>query len=127
MNDIDEQIRAALKEEDADLLSRFEGDAPLHIMLIELYQGRRRWLNMSATIATFGLFALMLWCGNCFFAAESTRDMIAWATGFLTLFMWIVMMKLWFWLEMVKNTVTREMKRVELQIALLSETKEQPQ
>ena len=122
MNNLDEQIRAALKAEDAEVLSHYNGDAPIHEMMIELYQGRRRWLNLVLTVASFGLFGLMLLCGYRFFNAESVRDMIAWATGSLMLFMWLVLFKLWFWLEMLKNSVIREVKRVELQVALLNTT-----
>ena len=122
MNNLDEQIRAALKAEDAEMLSRYDGDAPIHEMMIELYQGRRRWLNLVLTVASFGLFGLMLLCGYRFFNAESVRDMIAWATGSLMLFMWLVLFKLWFWLEMLKNSVIREVKRVELHVASLNMT-----
>ena len=47
--------------------------------------------------------------------------MIGWATGFLSLFLWVVMMKIWFWLELLRNSVTREVKRLELQVALLNQ------
>ncbi len=120
MNDLDEQIRAALKAEDAEMLSRYESDGSIHESMIELYQGQRRWFNLFVTLCSIGLFGVMLFCGYQFFSSESTRDMIAWATGCLLLFTWLVMLKLWFWLEMLKNSVTREVKRVELQVALLN-------
>ena len=120
MNELDEQIRAALKAEDAEILSRHGGDESIHDSVLELYLGQRRWLNLFLTLCSMALFGVMLFCGYRFFNAESTRDMIAWSTGCLLLFMWLVMMKLWFWLEMLKNSVTREVKRVELQLALLN-------
>ena len=46
--------------------------------------------------------------------------MIAWATGFLWGVMWIVMLKVWFYVEVNKNSITREIKRLELQLANLS-------
>ena len=125
MNDLDEKIRAALNAEDAELLGQYESDAPLHEMVVELYRGRRRWINLIASMGTFILFATQLWCGYQFFGAETTQAMIAWATGFLALFIWLVLMKLWFWLELVRNSVTREVKRLELQVALLNRTMEQ--
>ena len=120
MNDLDEQILAALKAEDAEVLSRYGSDGSIHESMIELYQGQRKWFNLFLTLCSLGLFGMMLFCGHRFFNAESTRDMIAWATGCLLLVLWLVMLKLWFWLEMLKNSVTREVKRVELQIALLN-------
>ena len=58
MNDLDEQIRAALKAEDAETLSKFESDESLPSMMIDLYQGRRRWINASATLVTFVIFGV---------------------------------------------------------------------
>ena len=46
--------------------------------------------------------------------------MIAWATGFLWGVMWIVRLKIWFYVEVNKNSITREIKRLELQLANLS-------
>ena len=125
MNDLDEQIRAALKAEDAEMLSRFESEESLPSMMIDLYQGRRRWINAGATLVTFVIFALQIWCGFKFFGAETTRELIAWSTSFLTLFLFIVMMKIWFWLELLRNSVTREVKRLELQVALLNQSESQ--
>ena len=122
MKNIDEQIRAALKEEEAEVLSKFESDESLTRMLVSLYQGQRSWINASATVVTFVIFGLQIWCGFEFFVAETIREMIGWATGFLALFLWVVMMKIWFWLELLRNSVTREVKRLELQVALLNQT-----
>ncbi|MEO1524499.1 MAG: DUF6768 family protein [Planctomycetota bacterium] len=121
MNDLEDQIRAALAVEDAEVLSKYEGDTSLASMLIQLYQGRRWWVNASATVVTFAVFGVQIWCGFKFFGAETMKELIGWATGFLTLCLWLVMMKLWFWLEMLRNSVTREVKRLELQVALLNQ------
>ena len=125
MNDLDEQIRAALKAEDAEVLSRFASEESLPSMLIGLYQRRRRWINAGATLATLVIFGVQIWCGFKFFGAETTREVVGWATGFLSLFLLTGMMKIWFWLEMLRNSVTREVKRLELQVALLNQNERQ--
>ena len=35
------------------------------------------------------------------------------------------MVKIWFWLELLRNSVTREVKRLELQVALLNQNEGQ--
>ncbi len=121
MTDLDDKIRQALDQEDAELLQQYQADAPLYEQLIELYRGRRRWLNMGATLGNFILLVLLLVITYQFFHADGTQEMIAWATAFVTCFVKLMTMKIWFWLQMHKNAVTREIKRLELQMASLSQ------
>jgi hypothetical protein len=124
MNDrslnIDDKIREALRKEDAELLEHYRGDVPLHEMVVETFRGRHRWLNMLAMVMGLVVTGLLVVIGYEFFQVESTRAMIAWATAFVWGMLTIVLMKIWFWLEINKNGVTREIKRLELHIAHLS-------
>ena len=120
MKDIDDKIREALQAEDAELLEHFQGEAPIHEMVIDLFRGRHRWLNIFMYAMAWVIFIVLIIFGRQFFLAETTQAMIAWATGVLIGVMWLVLMKLWFWLEMQKNSVNREIKRLELQLANLS-------
>jgi uncharacterized membrane protein YciS (DUF1049 family) len=120
MTDIDDKIRAALRKEDAELLDHYPADASLPEMLIDTFRGRHRWLNALAFLITFVALALAICAGYRFFQAETTRAMIAWATAFLLFISWVAMLKVWFWLEIQKNSLTREIKRLELQVANLS-------
>ena len=122
MTDLDETIRAVLKAEDAETLEQYGDDAPLFETVVDLYRGRRKGINILLTLASLGLFGLLLFCGYRFFQVESTREMIMWSTGVVTLFIWLVLFKLWFWLEMVRHSVVREVKRLELQVALLNQS-----
>ncbi len=55
-----------------------------------------------------------------FFQVETVNEMIAWACAFMFCLIAIAMMKVWYWMELNKNTLIREVKRVELQIAQLT-------
>jgi hypothetical protein len=117
---IDVKIREALRKEDAELLEHYRGEAPLHEMLIETFRGRHRWMTIAAFLATCLILVALIAAGYQFFHAEGTRAMIAWATAFVWGVVWIALMKIWFWLELNKNSLTREIKRLELQLANLS-------
>jgi hypothetical protein len=117
---IDDKIREALRKEDAELLEHYRGDAPLHEMLLDSFRGRNRFLNALAIFATILVTALMVVSAYQFFYAESTRTMIGWSAGFVTCAVANGLLKIWFWLELNKNSLTREIKRLELQIANLS-------
>lgn len=123
LDELDKQILNALKAEDAEILSKFESDDSLPNTMVQLYQGQHRWINLGASLATFVIFGMMLWCGFKFFEAETTHQIVGWATAFLAAFLFSVLMKLWFWLEMLRNSVTREVKRLELQVALLNQSR----
>ena len=47
--------------------------------------------------------------------------MIAWAIGFVIAFTAMGALKLWFWMLASRNAMIREVKRVAIQIASLSE------
>jgi uncharacterized membrane protein YciS (DUF1049 family) len=120
MKDIDDKIREALRKEDSELLEHYRQEPAIYEMVMETFRGRFRWLNVLVftwSLVTVGLLCLL---GYLFFHAESTQAMIAYATGFVWGLIWIAMMKIWFWLEMNKNSITREVKRLELQLANLS-------
>jgi len=120
MKDIDEQIRETLCREDAELLDRYRGDPPLHEMLIETFHGRWRWLVILMFPMLTVAAMLLLVCAYQFFHADTTRAMIAWSTGFIWCALFVLMLKVWYSLELNRNSVTREIKRLELQVAQLS-------
>jgi hypothetical protein len=67
------------------------------------------------------LHAVLIWFAVMFFTTTETRAMIGWATGFLFITIFIVAMKIWFWMQMEKYVVLRELKRLEAQVARLVE------
>ena len=66
------------------------------------------------------MFGGSIFCAVQFFRVDSTREMIAWAIGFMFGQLATAMLKMWYFMELNKNSLTREIKRVELQIARLS-------
>ena len=55
MKNIDDQIREALRRDDAELLEHYRGDLPIHEQLIETFHGRNRWLNALAFVFTIAV------------------------------------------------------------------------
>jgi uncharacterized membrane protein YciS (DUF1049 family) len=117
---IDDKIRQALRKEDAELLENYRGEAPFHEALLDSFRGRNRFLNVMALVATLIVTVLMFFSGYLFFHVESVRAMIGCAAGFVTCAVATGLLKIWFWLELNKNSITREIKRLEFQIAQLS-------
>ena len=51
--------------------------------------------------------------------ATDVREMLGWSLLATFVMLSLALVKLWFWLEMQRNAVVREVRRLELQIASL--------
>ena len=120
MSQSDDTIRRALHAERDDLLKDLDEPTMLSQALTTMRRGTR-WLNAIVIVVMFALMALAVWSAIQFFSVTETRSMIAWAVGFMYALLGVAMLKLWFWMQMDKYVVLREVKRLELQIARLTE------
>jgi hypothetical protein len=119
MYELDRKIREALAPDEAELLGP-PGEAPLWGQVIEMFQGRLRWVSWLVAVAGLAILVFTIVAVVCFFRAESTKEQIAWAGGFGLGLIGVSFSRLWFWLLFHRNAVLREVKRVELQLARLS-------
>jgi len=118
LRELDDKIREAMRSE-ADFGDP-AGEEGLFQMLFEVFQGRRRWWNFYGLILTFIFMGLAIWCAVRFVDAQEMKALIGWAAGFLVSVQSVGLIKIWFWMEMNKNSVLREVKRLELQTLRLS-------
>ena len=126
MNDLDRALRQSLSAEDAKLLDRLSADEALHRQVLATFEGRLRWFNALGWIAgvvLFGVASVMAWR---FVYAPDLADMLRWGAASALAFAGIALIKVWFWLELQKNAVVRELKRLELQVASLAEQLRRP-
>jgi hypothetical protein len=119
MNELDRKIGEALSPEDAALLGP-PSEVPGWEQLKGLFRGTLGWVSMLVVVGGVASFVLMIVSVVYFFRAETEREMIAWAGGFGLGLIAVSFSRLWFWLLASRNVVLHEVKRVELQLALLS-------
>jgi hypothetical protein len=117
---IDDSIRAALRSEQADLLRDLDEPGLVDRTLTAMRQGPR-WATVYVFTVGIALTAVAIWCGVRLFGAAEAREAILFATGLLASLIMTVAIKTWFWMQMEKYVVLRELKRFELQIARLVE------
>ncbi len=120
MTDLDDKIREALRKEDAELLEDFDDEPSVFEMLMETFRGRHRWLVFLTFFWTLVFMTLGVLSVIRFFRAEELRDTVMWAAASAFFLSGVSMMKVWYWMELNKNALTREIKRLELQIARLA-------
>ena len=113
--ELDQTIREALLAEDNEWLN--DMDPAIHESIIEVFQGKSRWLAFYGFGITLAFLAIAVFSAWKFFQTEETRELIGWATAFLFCASSIGMIKIWYFIEMSKNSVAREIKRFELQLA----------
>lgn len=119
MDDLDQKINDALNDENAKLLGKPNDELRIDQLMISTFRSRNWFITMIAMVYTLAFFGLGILCAVRFFGAEETKPLLAWGFGFSFCMLAVAMLKMWFWMEMQRISVTREVKRVELLIARL--------
>jgi hypothetical protein len=88
--------------------------------MASVYRGRLRWIAALWTFWTLVFFVLAIWCGVRFFRAPEIRDMLIWGAGCGMFLAGTMGLKIWFWMDMQRSMTSREIKRLELQVASLA-------
>ena len=117
--EIDELIKSALSQEEAAYYNELEEQSLLD-MALGVYRGKLKWLAILTALVMVIVFGLAIYCLVQFLNAETAKDMILWAAGLFGAMMATSMLKLFHWMQMDKNAILRELKRVELQVGVLS-------
>ena len=65
-------------------------------------------------------FVLFIYCLVQFLDTENTNELIKWGAGGFTCLMVTSLLKLFAWMQMDKNAILREMKRLELQVSSIA-------
>lgn len=124
--DVDELIREALRAEGVEGLERL-GEPNLPDMVTEVFRGRLRWYGamFMAMILVFTVLAVL--CAVRFLSTDNVPDMIRWGAGFFLCYLVVMGGKSWYWMQMERLAMTREIKRVELMVAhLAARLRDQP-
>ena len=120
-HEIDDKIKQALAAEDAELYAQFAQEPSLLEQGLELLQSRNRWVTALVMIMTTIFLVLGFYSLWRFFAAQEIKALMSWALAFGFCMATVSMMKIWAWMEMEKNNTVREIKRLELQVARLTQ------
>ncbi len=115
---IDELIKETLNQEEAKFYDELE-EQNLIGKLGEVFKSKMGWLAIIMNVVHLVIFGLLIYCIVQFFDTNETNELIKWAAaGFLCMIV-MGMLKLYIWMQMDKNDILREMKRLELQVATL--------
>jgi phosphotransferase system glucose/maltose/N-acetylglucosamine-specific IIC component len=117
MNQLDKRIQEALQA--ASELPESIDETTLLQDILDTFQGKHRGLMIITGIKMAVMAALMLFCIFQFFQQETMMAMMAYATATVVFVVAYACIFLFLWNQMNHNTTAREIKRLELQVALL--------
>ena len=117
--DIDNIIKDALTQEEAKFYDELD-EQNIFQMMGGLFQGKLKWIMLMMNVVMVVFFVLFVYCIVQFFNTEDTNELIKWTAGGFISIMVVTFLKLFAWLQIDKNAVIREMKRLELQFSSLA-------
>jgi len=117
MTQFNDKLREALDESSADDMSLRE----MRELLTRSFTGRANWIMAGAWLKLLAFLILAIVAAVQFFRADTTRAMIGWASGFIVCTTAMGMMATFFWMQLNRNAITREIKRLELAMAQLGQ------
>jgi len=119
LENIDKLIKESLTQEEAAFYAELDEQNPFE-MLEGLFHGRNRWIIILINVILLIFFGLFIYCLIQFLNAEATNDLILWAAASFASFAIVGYLKLFTWMQMDKNAILREIKRLELQVSSLA-------
>jgi hypothetical protein len=114
---IDERIRKELEGQGEAMERLSIEETGLFAMLSRVFTGGLRQWAAYAMFLTLAFLGVTVWCGYHFFTAAAVDDRVFWGLLALAGFHAMSMLKLWFFMEMNRHSVTREVKRIEIALA----------
>jgi hypothetical protein len=119
-DDTDRIVHQAFQQEDAWAL-RSADDPSMVELITETFRGRNRRLAVFAVLLTVLLMVAAVFSLTRLLGTPDVRQMLLWGGAALLCVAMVLAMKVWYWLELLRLSVTRDLKRLELQVSRLAE------
>ncbi|MEP0266130.1 DUF6768 family protein [Dokdonia sp.] len=117
--EVDVLIKEALTEEETKFYDSL-GEQNVFQMLGGVFDGKNKWIIIMMNIVSFIVLGFFVYCTIQFFNTDVTNELIKWSIAGVFCMLMISMLKLFIWMQMDKNSIIRELKRLELQVSTLS-------
>lgn len=123
MNNIDEQIRKALTEEDQKAIDEINSAPGLFEMISLTFKGNQAWIMyyiyfVGLAVTAAGVYFIVQYLGT-----SDIKSSLDYALLIITCLFVIAILKIFSWQQMQKMELLREIKRLEMRIMLAAEHK----
>jgi len=119
MEDIDKLIKETLTAEEAKFYDELEEQNLLE-MIGGIFNTKNRWMIIAMNIVNIIAFGILIYCIIQFLNTENTNELIKWFVAGFVCLNFMTMIKLFSWMQMDKNALLREIKRLELQVSSIA-------
>jgi hypothetical protein len=113
IEEIDKLIKDTLTQEEAKFYDELE-EQNIFEMVLGLFKGKNKWIMFLMNFMTLVFFSLFVYCVIQFFDTDVTNELIKWGLGGVIFLFAVSMLKIFAWMQMDKNALIREIKRLEL-------------
>ena len=120
MSDFDDKLRQALENGTPIELERQE---TLRQMLAQSFKVQQRWMVLFLWVEAIVICVVGVWAGVRLYHAQDLKPLIVWSTVLIVCAIFFVLVKVVGWQWMNKYSILREIKRLELQISALKESR----
>jgi len=119
IKDIDQLIKETLTEEEAKFYDELDEQNLLE-MIGGIFNTKHKWLVIIMNIVNVIALGVLIYCIIQFLKTDATNELIKWSVAGFICINFMTMIKLFSWMQMDKNALLREIKRLELQISSLA-------
>jgi hypothetical protein len=119
MPTLDDKIAETMDGEAREMMDNYGKELGLFGLIAESFRGKLKFLVMMVFLLVLVFAVLLVYCAVYFFTTETLEMKLNWMAGGLTALFIIGLLRLWYLMELNRLSVIREVKRLELQIALL--------
>jgi hypothetical protein len=120
MSDLDRKILEAIKAETDATMKTYERELGLFGLIAESFKGKFRWMVIGAFAMQVALAAAIVYCAVGFFGADDAAAKLDWLAPGLTAVVAFGLLRMWYFMELNRLSIAREIKRLELQVAVVA-------
>ena len=119
MSDIDDKILAAIRAEAESSGDDYSVELGPVGLALESFKGAFRWFAGLSFFLILVFVGIGVYCAYNFLYATDLAIKLNWFGGGLLAVIVVTVLRLWFLMELNRLSIRREIKRLELQVALL--------
>ena len=113
MDNSDKFIFEKLNKEEAKLYNDLE-EKNIFTQMINLFTGKNKWIMIIMMVFSLVVFGFLVYSIKNFIDATELVSLIKWGSASFLCVTFLIMMKIYSWMQMHNNNILREMKRFQL-------------